>query len=807
MPATRCSARTVSSCGVWWIRRDLRLADNEALRGASQADALLPVYCLDPAAVLHRRTQSSHGGLGIPRLGPWRARLLLQSLASLHTDLARLQGAAGGPQPPPPPPPPPAAAPHAGQGGPTGAGAVPPGGAGEGPQARAQAGSGAAGGGVVAGGVGAGGGGGGGLVFRAGPAHEVLPGLLEGVLGANPQLRHVALHLHAEPLGGAGGAGAEAGAEAHVAGALREWAERHGLSLSVVKHWDRTLYHPDDLPYSLYEGHTAEQPAAASRPDLPDLQDPAWYRHLPPTMTRFRKATQPACPVRPSHPPPLWLPPLPAPFGGTPSEANLAHRTELNGAAAAGGGRTPPSSSPSSAVAAGPHEASDSSHVGRIPCTVRQLYEHVPGAASALERLQELTGRQYGAVVDDHVGAATASPGPHSAFPFAAGEAEALRRLRHYVWGPGGAAGADTGAGAGPGVASSSAGAGTGEAAAGPGSEQEPATPPPLASYTNTRALAVGLDASTKLSPFLALGCITPRTVHREVESARAAAGPGSPLSAECDWLQMHLLIRDYFTLSAIREGAQLFSDGDGGGEAGWSHDLSAFRRWASGRTGLPFVDASLRELGGSGWTSNRGRQNAASMLTKDLRLDWRWGAELFECLLLDGDEAVNAANWRSVAGVGSAQGPDDRRFKTVTQGMEYDPDAVLAATWLPELAALPAHLRHQPWAATEQERGQYALYGMYDSTPYGSRGPAVDGADAAGDSAAGYPPPMVDPATHVGVVKGQQGGGGRQAQGGETGRPKSGAAGGRRRGNRAKAAPQEAAGAAGADSPRSVEA
>lgn len=80
-------------------------------------------------------------------------------------------------------------------------------------------------------------------------------------------------------------------------------------------------------------------------------------------------------------------------------------------------------------------------------------------------------------------------------------------------------------------------------------------------------------------------------------------------------------------------------------------HDPGLLSAWAVGRTGIPFVDACMRELAATGWMSNRGRQNAASLLAKELRLDWRLGAELFECLLLDGDAAVNWANWAYFAG------------------------------------------------------------------------------------------------------------------------------------------------------------
>jgi len=108
-----------------------------------------------------------------------------------------------------------------------------------------------------------------------------------------------------------------------------------------------------------------------------------------------------------------------------------------------------------------------------------------------------------------------------------------------------------------------------------------------------------------------------------------------------------------------------------------------------------------MRELAATGWMSNRGRQNVASFLAKQLRIDWRLGAELFESLLVDGEPAANWGNWAYCAGTGND--PRNRKFKTVTQGERYDPNAELAAAWLPELAALPAPLRHRPWEATAE--------------------------------------------------------------------------------------------------------
>ena len=80
--------------------------------------------------------------------------------------------------------------------------------------------------------------------------------------------------------------------------------------------------------------------------------------------------------------------------------------------------------------------------------------------------------------------------------------------------------------------------------------------------------------------------------------------------------------------------------------------DTKKFEAWAEGRTGVPFVDANMRELRHSGWMSNRGRQNVASFLVKDLGLDWRLGAEWFESQLLDHDVCSNYGNWNYAAGL-----------------------------------------------------------------------------------------------------------------------------------------------------------
>mgnify|MGYP001551680700 FL=1 len=99
------------------------------------------------------------------------------------------------------------------------------------------------------------------------------------------------------------------------------------------------------------------------------------------------------------------------------------------------------------------------------------------------------------------------------------------------------------------------------------------------------------------------------------------------------------------------------------------------FEKWKEGKTGIPFIDANLRELNATGYMSNRGRQNVASFLVKDLRLNWLLGAEYFESKLVDYDPCSNYGNWNYVAGVGSDP-RENRYFNIASQARRYDPDA-----------------------------------------------------------------------------------------------------------------------------------
>jgi deoxyribodipyrimidine photo-lyase len=129
-----------------------------------------------------------------------------------------------------------------------------------------------------------------------------------------------------------------------------------------------------------------------------------------------------------------------------------------------------------------------------------------------------------------------------------------------------------------------------------------------------------------------------------------------------------------------------------------WSGDRLAFEAWCEGRTGYPIVDAAMRQLNGTGWMHNRLRMIAASFLTKDLLIDWRWGERYFEQRLADADLAQNNGGWQWAASTGTDAAPYFRIFNPVTQGKKFDPDGTFVRRMLPELAGVPDRFVHEPW-------------------------------------------------------------------------------------------------------------
>ena len=240
-----------------------------------------------------------------------------------------------------------------------------------------------------------------------------------------------------------------------------------------------------------------------------------------------------------------------------------------------------------------------------------------------------------------------------------------------------------------------------------------------LQEYKETRNGLVGRDYSSKFSPWLATGCLSPREVYATVgEYERERVSNDSIY-----WLVFELRWRDFFAFQFAKYGGQFFRPGGirERTDVEWRRDDAAFRRWQEGRTGVPFVDAAMRELAATGYVSNRARQNAASFLVHDQGIDWRWGAAHYEHHLLDFDPASNYGNWAYVAKVGN----DSREggFDVLAQAERYDHGAEYVQRWCPELDGLVGAYAREPWLMDEDEQRERGV---------------VLGED--------YPKPMVDP-------------------------------------------------------------
>ncbi len=131
-----------------------------------------------------------------------------------------------------------------------------------------------------------------------------------------------------------------------------------------------------------------------------------------------------------------------------------------------------------------------------------------------------------------------------------------------------------------------------------------------------------------------------------------------------------------------------------------WSTDTDKLSLWQRGQTGIPIVDAGMRQLWNTGWMHNRVRMIAASFLVKHLLIDWREGARWFWDTLVDADLANNSASWQWVAGCGADAAPYFRIFNPVLQGQRFDPEGHYVRHFVPELAHLPDRFVHSPWLA-----------------------------------------------------------------------------------------------------------
>ena len=215
-----------------------------------------------------------------------------------------------------------------------------------------------------------------------------------------------------------------------------------------------------------------------------------------------------------------------------------------------------------------------------------------------------------------------------------------------------------------------------------------------LAAYGSRRDLP-GIEATSRLSPHLAFGEITPADIWH-----RAAAAPGVP-DTQRDTFLKELAWREFSHHLLANFPALRTSNFNAGFDAfAWEGTHAHLKAWQRGRTGYPIVDAGMRQLWRTGWMHNRVRMIAASFLIKHLMVDWRHGEAWFRDTLVDADTASNAANWQWVAGSGADAAPWFRIFNPILQGERFDPEGAYVRRFVPELADLPARHLHKPWQA-----------------------------------------------------------------------------------------------------------
>lgn len=200
--------------------------------------------------------------------------------------------------------------------------------------------------------------------------------------------------------------------------------------------------------------------------------------------------------------------------------------------------------------------------------------------------------------------------------------------------------------------------------------------------YKETRNGLLGKNYSSKFSAWLAVGAISARYIYDEIlryEEERVA-------NDSTYWLGYELFWRDYFQLVAKKYGKQIFLPQGIKNKKQpneWSREFAEC--WINGTTGIPFIDAAMRELQQTGFMSNRMRQNVASFLIHDLQIPWLYGAEYFEYQLLDYDASSNYGNWGYIAGVG-CDPREVRKFNILKQAQTYDPYGEFVRHWIPEL-------------------------------------------------------------------------------------------------------------------------
>ncbi|WP_328464266.1 DNA photolyase family protein [Actinoplanes sp. NBC_00393] len=210
-------------------------------------------------------------------------------------------------------------------------------------------------------------------------------------------------------------------------------------------------------------------------------------------------------------------------------------------------------------------------------------------------------------------------------------------------------------------------------------------------------------DGTSRLSPYLRWGCVSPLAVAAAARSSGAEA-----FVRQLCWRDFYYQVASAFPKLSTEPLRQ-------SGDTGWRYDEDALQHWKDGLTGVPVVDAGMRQMRAEGWMHNRARLITAAFLTKHLGLDWRLGVDWFFRWLLDGDVPNNSGNWQWVAGTGNDTRPY-RRFNPIRQALRFDPEGVYVRRYVPELKGIDGAAVHQPWRLPDPVRSSLDYPGPLES-------------------------------------------------------------------------------------------
>jgi deoxyribodipyrimidine photo-lyase len=205
------------------------------------------------------------------------------------------------------------------------------------------------------------------------------------------------------------------------------------------------------------------------------------------------------------------------------------------------------------------------------------------------------------------------------------------------------------------------------------------------------------VDGTSTLSPYLAAGVLSSRQcLHAAMEANRGRAGSGkkgvTTWIGELMWREFYRHILIGFPQVCLNRPFRLETE-----RLPWRYDEGQFEAWCTGHTGVPIVDAGMRQLAETGWMHNRVRMIAAMFLTKDLFIDWRWGERHFMRHLVDGDFASNNGGWQWSASTGTDAAPYFRIFNPFSQSRRFDPKGDYIRRFVPELDGASAGEVHEP--------------------------------------------------------------------------------------------------------------